>query len=562
MAAVVSLRLGPYALYDAIGAGSTSTVHLALVERDGYSRLVAVKRFGSGFSTSADFVKELTAETTSLGNVRHLNIVPIDEVVADDGECLAIMAYTPGATLAALLEKGSPAPPAVAVTITRDVLRGLQAVHEARDPSGDSLGAAHGDVSPGNVLVGADGFTRVLDFGVARAVGDMARLSLDRLRAKVSYMAPERLEHGAFDAGCDLFSVGVTMWEMLTGRRLFLGDDGRTTMENVRTLHVQPPSDLVPGVPPELDAVVLRALERDPANRFASASEMVTALTAALKAAPPNDVDAWVKAGASEALAAEAALAREIQEIGRNAGAESQSYYQPQPEGEPANPLPMSGLASANPEPDPSSAMGQSFSPAVSSHADAALPFAATALAHDAPAASFDAPMASAVGRVPSVKPPASTVASASFGSSPNSFAPASFGAPSHTASAIAASAIKELPPPMPDRKPTMHGPRKILLGAVVLASMYGAVYYLLFMQPSHDPAMAEPMVSASSSVPIPPASDPFEQLAKPIPADSSSGAAASPHLNGKGHGKPTKHCNPPYVKNMSGRLVPNPACN
>ena len=536
------IRIGRYVLYAALGAGSTSTVHFALEEGEGYSRVVAAKRFVPNLASSAEFVAELTAEIQQTARVRHLNIVPVREIVTDVGECVVIMDYVPGETLANLLqacaERTAPAPPPdVVCAIVRDMLQGLQAMHEARDAEGAPAGLIHGDASPKNVLVGTDGFSRMLDFGVAHALGDLSLMQRDRVRGKLAYTSPERLESGKVDARADLFAVAVTMWEALVARKLFMSDDPAKTIERVASAPIQKPSELVPGIPAAIDAIVMRGLARDPSRRFSSAKEMLAALKTAAKPATLADVEAWMKSLVGDALAERVRIAKELEALGKTRSSEEAApkVFTPEDAAPPSSHHRESAVEGAAKVPPPEAPLEPALPP------------------------SLGAPL---TGPAPIIIDPAPASAA------PTSFmsqAESQFG-PMSTATKIALNSIKELPPPMRERVAgeRMHGPRKILLGALIICAMYGAVYYLLFIdRPAKDPALAPlPSVASASGAAPPPAApsvDPFEQVANPIPADSTAIAPSHQKPRGSRH---LKKCDPPYVLDMSGKKVPNTSCN
>jgi eukaryotic-like serine/threonine-protein kinase len=174
----------------------------------------------------------------------------------------------------------------------------------------------HRDISPQNIIVGVDGVARVLDFGVAKAAMRSHATKEGEIKGKLAYMAPEQLKSLPLDRRVDLFAAGVVLWECLTGQRLFRGDDLGQTIARVLHSKVTPPSALNSAVPPELDAVVLRALERDPGQRFQTAREQAAALGAAVALASPSQVADWVR---------ELGGARLSQRIERVAAIESRS---------------------------------------------------------------------------------------------------------------------------------------------------------------------------------------------------------------------------------------------
>src|SRR5262249_52956010 len=153
-------------------------------------------------------------------------------------------------------------------------LHGLHAAHEATDEQGSPLEIVHRDVSPQNILVGADGLARVLDFGVARAIGRLSSSSDGRIKGKLAYMSPEQLRAEAVDRRTDVYAVGVVLWEALAGTRLFAGCDSGEVIARVLAGHVPNLRDVGVRVSDDLQAVVRTALDYEPGRRFSSAREM------------------------------------------------------------------------------------------------------------------------------------------------------------------------------------------------------------------------------------------------------------------------------------------------
>jgi serine/threonine-protein kinase len=302
-------RIGRYVLYDAFAAGGMATVHAAQALGDGnFSRIVAVKRLHAQFARQAAFAAMFRDEARLSSRIVHPNVVAPIDVVETDDELLVVFEYVHGESLARLLKlrrKGAGAPPplAIASAIGIALLRGLHAAHVASAPGGEPLGIIHRDVSPENVLVGADGVARLIDFGVAKANGRLAETRTGVLKGKLAYMAPELLRGRAATPATDIYSAGVVLWEALTGRRLFTGETEGDLVERVLVGLVDPPSKYVERAPEELDQLVLRALGHDPEERFATAGEMADALYAAVAPATAAEITAWVETAAAEALA-------------------------------------------------------------------------------------------------------------------------------------------------------------------------------------------------------------------------------------------------------------------
>lgn len=312
------LRIGQYRLHGVLGAGGTSTVHFGVLEgAAGFARTVAIKRLYPHFAREKKFVEEFLHEALLVTRIRHPNVVPTLDVLVDGDECLVVMEYVPGETLARLLQvacqRPEPPPARIACAIIADVLRGLHAAHEARDNHGVPLGVVHRDVSPQNMIVGADGFTRILDFGIAKVVGQSSMTPRDQMKGKISYMAPEQQGGTRVTPRTDVFAASIVLWETLVGRRLFLDETEAKTLENTLSMTIAPPSELAPSIPAELDAVVLRGLQRDPEMRFGSAKEMCDAITRALPPATPLEVAAWVEELAHDALVNRSEMVRAVE---------------------------------------------------------------------------------------------------------------------------------------------------------------------------------------------------------------------------------------------------------
>ncbi len=275
-----------------------ATVHYGrLASPTGFGRIVAIKRVRSDLADDREARDMLADEARMAARVRHPNVVQILDVLVSDEELMLVMDYVAGDSLAQVLarakERGEVVPPPVAAAIVCDVLQGLHAAHEARDANGQPLELVHRDLSPNNVLVDEHGIARVLDFGVAKARGRAHTTEPGGLRGTLAYMAPEQV-HGETSRRSDIFSVGIWLWEMLTGARLFEGKTRGETLAAVLATRVDRPSRRGAAVSGPLDEVVMRALERDPGARFASAIEMGRALDDAEPRARQSEVAQWV----------------------------------------------------------------------------------------------------------------------------------------------------------------------------------------------------------------------------------------------------------------------------
>jgi hypothetical protein len=316
------MTIGRYALHHEIAAGGMAAVHIGrLLGPVGFARTVAVKRLHPHLARNPEFVAMFLDEARIAARIRHPNVVSTLDVVATEGELFVVMEYVPGDSLARLLhtvrERGEVVPLPVAASIMVDVLHGLHAAHEASDERGQALNLVHRDVSPHNVLVGTDGAAHVIDFGIAKAVGRAQVTREGQLKGKLAYMAPEQLKGGGgrVDRRADVFGASVCFWEMLTGRRLFEGEDEGEIYGKVLRADVAKPSRIA-GRGRDLDrsdAIVLRGLARQADKRYPTARAMALAIEEALPLAPPSQVGEWVERHGGEALAERARRIAEVE---------------------------------------------------------------------------------------------------------------------------------------------------------------------------------------------------------------------------------------------------------
>lgn len=289
-----------YELVSELATGGMATVYLGRLRGPhGFARTVAVKVMHPQYAKDPSFHEMFLDEARLTARIRHPNVVPTLDIVSDRGELLIVMEYVEGESLSSLLrscraaEKRIPAP--IVAALLHDVLSGLHAAHETRGEDGESLGIIHRDVSPQNVLVGTDGLTRVLDFGVAKARGRVHNTNDGEIKGKVPYMPPEQLYGEDIDRTVDVYAAGVVAWEALTARRLFDGPNEAVIMRGITDEPVPTPGSLIADVPPALDAWVMKAISRDKNERFATAQEMATALEECGPIATRRAVAAFVK---------------------------------------------------------------------------------------------------------------------------------------------------------------------------------------------------------------------------------------------------------------------------
>ncbi len=274
--------LGRYEVLAGLGHGGMATVYLARTAAEaGFRRLVAIKVLHPHLSEDAAFVAMLLDEARIAARLHHPNVVPIVDVGDEDGLHFVVMEYVEGTSLFALLAKNRDGrPPRLVVPIVLDALAGLHAAHELRGDDDQPLQLVHRDVSPHNVLVGLEGTARITDFGVARAEARIGSTRPgDRTKGKVGFLSPEQLRGAAINRRADVFAAGVMLWSSLTGKRLFYDPESEAATTE-KTLHMEIPKPSTVGLrpPAAFDDVCLRALERDPDARFATALDMEDAL--------------------------------------------------------------------------------------------------------------------------------------------------------------------------------------------------------------------------------------------------------------------------------------------
>jgi serine/threonine protein kinase len=282
------MRLGRYELLHRVARGGMAEVWAARQLGElGFSRIVAVKMILPELAEDAAFRKMFLEEARLASRIRHANVVE----VLDLGEAASVvfqaMPLLEGDSLSGLQRRcQGRLPQGILLRVLCDALAGLHAAHELADDDGHPLHVIHRDVSPQNILVGLDGVARIADFGVAKALGRLAEeTEAGQIKGKFGYLAPELAERKPADRRSDLFSAGVVLWEALTCTRLFKGRDAIETLDRVKNLAVPDPRTLNAEVSPALALATMRALARDPEDRFATAAQMAEELNQAARLA-------------------------------------------------------------------------------------------------------------------------------------------------------------------------------------------------------------------------------------------------------------------------------------
>ena len=270
-------KLGKYELIRQIAIGGMAELYLARTQGiEGFEKLVVCKRIHPQYVDNANFVNMFLNEARLAAGLHHPNIAQVFDIGVDGGEYFFSMEYIHGEDLgriaATAIDSGVPLSLDAALTLACGLCAGLHYAHEKLAADGKPLKIVHRDVSPSNVLVTYDGAVKLVDFGIARAsVTSTTQTGNSTLKGKVAYMSPEQCRGKPLDRRSDLFSVGTILYELTTGQQPFTGKTHYETLEKIVGLDPAPPSKLVPNFPEALERIVLKALARDPEQRYASA---------------------------------------------------------------------------------------------------------------------------------------------------------------------------------------------------------------------------------------------------------------------------------------------------
>ncbi len=273
------IPFGKYLLLDRINIGGMAEVWRGkMFGAGGFERLVAIKRILPNIAEDEEFISMFIDEAKISVQLTHANIAQIHELGQISNSYFIAMEYIPGKDMRAIFDrcrkKGEPAPvPLVAYCVSK-MCEGLDYAHRKKDGMGRDLNIVHRDISPQNVLISYEGEVKVIDFGIAKAAGKATKTQAGILKGKFGYMSPEQIRGLPLDRRSDIFAIGVCLYEMLTGERLFVGDSDFSVLEKVRKAEVLPPTTYNRRIPEALERIVLKALARDVDERYQHANEL------------------------------------------------------------------------------------------------------------------------------------------------------------------------------------------------------------------------------------------------------------------------------------------------
>ncbi|MEK6579916.1 MAG: serine/threonine-protein kinase [Bdellovibrionota bacterium] len=294
--AEVLKKFGRYFLLDRLAQGGMAEIFRArLATKDASGRLIVIKRIQTGYGTNAEFLEMFRSEIKVTMGLSHPNICQLFDFGDEQNQPYIVMEYVDGRNLRQFISRFSETkkifPVEIAAYIIEQSACGLHYAHTFKEKiTGRSLNIIHRDISPQNILISYEGNVKVIDFGIAKAATNNEATRAGVIKGKPSYLSPEQVSGEKLDARCDIFALGTVFWELLTGRKLFSGENDLAVLKLIESSqsHVKPPSTINPKVPRELDYIILKALAKRREERYQSADELQRALHKFLYAYMPD----------------------------------------------------------------------------------------------------------------------------------------------------------------------------------------------------------------------------------------------------------------------------------
>lgn len=265
-----------YRVIERLASGGMAEVFVAeSAGIEGFKKRVAIKRVLPHLSEKTRFIAMFLDEARLSAQLSHSNVAQVFDIGVGDNAYFIVMEYVEGADLKGVIEaqkkQGRPFPLPHAVFIAAEICQGLSYAHELKSADGAPLQIVHRDMSPPNVLITKNGEVKIVDFGLAKATSQLEKSEAGIIKGKFSYLSPEAAQGAEVDHRTDIFAVGIILWELLSGKRLFFGDSDYATVKQVQEAKYTPLSQLRSDVPEELDRILARALAREPDKRYQSA---------------------------------------------------------------------------------------------------------------------------------------------------------------------------------------------------------------------------------------------------------------------------------------------------
>jgi TonB family protein len=291
------VKFGQYVLLEKIAVGGMAEVWKARMRGvEGFQKIVAIKKILPHLSDNQDFIEMFIDEAKLAAQLNHNNIIHIYDLGKIQSSYYIAMEYVDGSDLKTILkraqERDQPVTMELALFVASKIASALDYAHRKRDFDDHELGLVHRDVSPQNVLISEEGDIKLCDFGIAKAASKASHTQAGALKGKLQYMSPEQAWGKHIDKRSDIFALATVLFEMLTGRRLFTGDNELSILEQVREARVVAPSQYNDEVTPEIDAIVLKALQKEPEKRYQTAGEMARDLDQVLYSFKPTPTSA------------------------------------------------------------------------------------------------------------------------------------------------------------------------------------------------------------------------------------------------------------------------------
>jgi serine/threonine protein kinase len=308
------IPFGKYVLLERINVGGMAEVFKAKAFGvEGFERLVAVKRILPSIAEDAEFITMFIDEAKIAVQLTHANIAQIFDLGRVADSYFIAMEYVHGKDLRAIFDRarkrGETVPVPMACYNVMKVCEGLDYAHNKKDAAGRELNLVHRDVSPQNILISYDGECKIIDFGIAKAAGKAGKTQAGILKGKFGYMSPEQVRGLPLDRRSDIFAVGIVLYELLTGERLFVGESDFSTLEKVRNVEIMPPSTYNRRIPEELEQIVLKALAKDVDDRYQTAMDLHDDLQSFMYTSgnffSRKDLSAYMRKGFAEEIAKE-----------------------------------------------------------------------------------------------------------------------------------------------------------------------------------------------------------------------------------------------------------------